>query len=141
MELLVVVMLLGIFTVLVTMRFGRSLLAEFGSQSESRVVSLALLQAQRASITSGDNHFVQFDGGTATNFRVMRRTGSGDVLVDGPQNFSSDVTVTVSHTEMEFTFEGQALAAYVADIVGVNRSWQVTVVPITGAVAVAEVTP
>lgn len=140
-ELLVVVMLMGIFAVLVTMRFGRAMLSEFGSQSESRKVSLALLQAQRSSITAGDNHYLSFDGTTATSYQLMRRTGSGDVLVDGPHVFSTDVTVTVSHTVMEFNFEGQALAAYTVTILGVNRTWQASVVPITGAVSVVETTP
>ena len=141
MELLVVVTLLGIFSAMVTMRFGRTMLSEFGSQSESRKVSLALLQSQRAAITTGDNHFLSFDGTSATNYQLMRRTGTGDVLVDGPHNFSTDVTVTVSHTAMEFNFEGQALAAYIVTIVGVNRTWQASVTPITGSVTVVETTP
>jgi prepilin-type N-terminal cleavage/methylation domain-containing protein len=140
-ELLVVVILVGIFSSIVVMRFGRSLFSEFGAQSDSRIVSLALLQAQRAAIATGDNHYVEFDGTTATNFQIVRRGSGSDTVVDGPHDLSADVTITVSHTQMEFNFEGQALAAYVADLVGVDRSWQISTVPITGAVSVVETTP
>jgi len=138
-ELLVVVTLMGIFSTVVTMRFGRTLFAEFGTQSESRRISLAMLHAQRAAITTGANHYVEFDGTTATTFQVVRTTGP--TVVDGPTDLSSDITVTVSHTQMVFNFEGQALAAYVVDLVGVNRSWQIAVVPVTGAITVTDTSP
>ena len=80
-------MLVGIFSVIATMRFGRTLLSEFGSNSEARVISMALLQAQRGSITAGENHFISFDSDPATNYRVVRRTGGGDVVVEGPHDY------------------------------------------------------
>ena len=89
---------------------------------------------------SGDNHYVEFDGVQATNYRLMRRSGSGPVEVQGWEPMSSDVTMTVSSTEMEFNFEGQALGAYNINLVGESRSFRVDVIPITGATQVTETT-
>ena len=114
-------------------------MADFGSRSEARQLSLALLQAQRASITTGDNHFVSFDAITASNYCVMRVTGSGNTLVDGPHLLEPDSTVSVSATRMEFTFEGQALGDYTITLQGENRAWQMTVIRISGAVRVVEI--
>ena len=44
------------------------------------------------------------------------------------------VTITASHAQAEFTFEGQALAAYSIVVAGPSRSWTVSVVPVSGAV-------
>jgi prepilin-type N-terminal cleavage/methylation domain-containing protein len=141
-ELLVVITLLGIFTSVAAMRFGRTLFAEFGAHSTARQLSLALLTCQRAAIRTGDDHFLQFtvSGGEAVSYRFMQDTGSGSQLVDGPVAISDDVTVTVSDTDMRYTFEGAAGGAYQIQIVGENRSWQVDVIPITGAVQVTDTT-
>lgn len=138
MELLAVVMLMGILAAVATARYGRSIFAEFGARGEARKLSLALLAAQRSSITTGDNHFVEFDGIQASRYRIMRRVGGSPAEVQGWEPTSGDVTITVSGTVMEFNFEGQALGAYTADCVGKNRSVRLTVIPISGAVQVTE---
>jgi len=140
-ELLAVVTLLGIFASVAMMHFGRSLFADFGAQAAARQLSLALLQSQRAAIATGNNHYVAFDSSTPTSYRIFRRLDSGQTLVDGPHELSADVVAIVSHTSMEFTFEGQALAAYSLTLEGENRSWSMSVVPISGAVQVTEITP
>ena len=140
-ELLAVVTLLGIFAAVAITRYGRSVFGDFGSQAGARTLSLALLQTQRTAITSGDNHFLEFNAATATSYSLQQRTGTGTVLIDGPHDLSSDMQVVVSHTVMEFTFEGQALAPYVITIAGENREWQVDVIPISGAIRVTETTP
>jgi prepilin-type N-terminal cleavage/methylation domain-containing protein len=143
-ELLAVVTLMGILAVIGTTRFGTSVSANFGSHGGARTISLAMLRAKRLAITTGDNHFVQFDAATptaATQYSVMQRTGTGDVLVEGPILLNEDVTVIASDAEMDFTFEGEAAGAYQVDFTGNGRNWQINVVPITGAVTVAEVTP
>jgi prepilin-type N-terminal cleavage/methylation domain-containing protein len=143
-ELVMVVTLMGILAVVGTAHFGRSALANFGSHGEARTLSLSMLRARRIAITTGDNHFIQFDAVTpaaATQYSLMRRTGSGDTLVEGPHILNEDVTVVASDAEMDFNFEGEASAAYQVDFTGSGRSWQINVVPITGAVAVAETTP
>lgn len=141
-ELVMVVTLMGILAVVGTSRFGTSVHANFGSQGEARTLSLAMLRARRSAITTGDDHFIRFNAvspAAATQYSLMRRTGSGDTLVEGPYLLNDEVTVIASHTEMVFNFEGEAAAAYRVDFNGNGRDWQLNVVPITGAVAVAEV--
>jgi prepilin-type N-terminal cleavage/methylation domain-containing protein len=137
-ELLAVVVILGIVGSIAISRFGRTAFANFGSRAEARAISLALLHAKRAAILTGDNHYVLFDGATATNYSLFRVTGSGDVLVDGPHALSDDVTITVSATRMEFTFEGQALGGYTIAVAGDSSTWQLQVTLINGSVQVAE---
>ena len=139
-ELLVVVVLMGIFAAVAMARFGPTLFSDFGSQSDARRLSLALLQAQRMSILSGDNHYLQFtiDNGHAVGFQIYRRASSGVEAAGEYQAFSEKITVSASHPVAEFTFEGQSLAAYQFTLSGDHRHWQVNVVPINGAVTVVE---
>jgi hypothetical protein len=130
--------LLGIFASIVIMRAGRTLFREFGANATSREVSLALITCQRAAIKTGDDHFLRFTvaDGRVVEYRLMRDAGGVDELVDGPRAISEDVTVTVSHPVMRFNFEGAAGAAYQIQVTGLNQSWRVDVIPITGAVRV-----
>lgn len=140
-ELLVVVTLMGIFASVAAARFGPTLFRDFGSQSDARRVSLDMLRAQRLAIMSGDNHYLEFTvngSNTASGYQILRWTNSGAEPADAYRAFTKDVVVTVSHPRMEFTFEGQGLAAYRVDLNGTNRLWAVTVVPINGAVRVVE---
>lgn len=142
MELLAVVTLIGIFASVAVMRYGREIFGDFGSQAESRKISLALLHAQRASITTGKNHYLQFDAAAATTYSIFRRADAGDTLVDGPVELGTDVVVSITgDTSMEFNFEGQALAPYEIALAGENRSWRLEVIPINGSVRVTETTP
>ena len=139
-ELLVVVTLIGIFSSVITMRYGRTLFGEFGSRSVARQLSLDLLTCQRAAIRSGEDHLLQFTlaGGRALDYSLLRDTGTGTVLVDGPRTFSNDVTVTVSTAQMRFNFEGAAAANHWINLVGQARSWRIDVVPINGAIRVTQ---
>ena len=140
MELLVVLTLMGIFAAAVAMRYGRSIFAEFGAQGTARELSLALLSCQRASITTGDDHYVEFlsSGGRISSYRIMRLVSGVATLVDGPKTISTDVNVTVSSSTMQYNFEGGALGSYWVRIVGQTRAWRVDVIPITGAIRVTQ---
>ena len=137
-ELLAVVIILGIVGSIAISRFGRTVFGNFGSQAESRAISLALLHAKRASVVTGDNHYVLFDGTTATSYSLFRVDGGGDELIDGPHAFSDDVSIAVSTTRMEFTFEGQTLGDYTINLTGDNAAWQISVTQINGSVLVTE---
>lgn len=140
-ELLVVLSITGILTAVAAARFGSGVLGDVASDSQTRRLSLDLLRVQRAAVMTGDNHYVAFtlSGSQATGYQLFRRlSGGGVAAVDVPRVFSDKLTVTVSHTELEYTFEGQALAAYQVTVAGPNRSSQLTVVPLTGAVRVSE---
>ena len=144
-ELLAVVTIVGIIAAVAAARVGRSIFAEYGAGAVAREISLDLLTCQRAAIATGDDHFLRFvvSGGKAVSYRLMRDTGTGDVPVDAVKVISTDVTATITAptNDMNFRFEGQADWAYQVDIVGVSRSYRVSVVPVNGAIQVTETTP
>ena len=107
-------------------------------------MGLALLQAKRRAITAGNNHGVLFQndaGGKLTYSVVSVDSLGGTTLVDGPFSFSQNVTATVSHGTMSFSFEGQASAPYTVDLVGPHKSWRISVVPISGALSTVQTAP
>jgi Tfp pilus assembly protein FimT len=138
-ELLAVLLLLAVFTAVAMTRFGTNPLKNFASQSDARRLASDLTQTRRRAISTGDNHYVEFtsSGGAATGYTIYRRLdGGGAAAVDEARTFVQQETVSVTHTQMEFNFEGAALAAYAATFTGPNRSAQISVVPVTGAVRV-----
>ena len=139
-ELTFVVAILGLFATMAVTRFGHASLANVGARGFARKLALDLLQAQRRAISTGDNHYVQFQsaGGAITGNTLMRRGAGGDVAVDSLRSVPKDVVVTASHTICEYAFEGAALASYTVTVAGPDRSWRVQVTPATGAVRVTE---
>jgi Tfp pilus assembly protein FimT len=138
-ELLAVVVLLGIFAAVASARFGQSAQKNFGAQGDARRLALDLVQCQRRAIASGANHYLEFttSGGNVVGYTVYRRTGpSTGTAIDVYRDFSQGETVTCAQTQLEFTFDGAALAAYTVTLAGPNRTWQVLVVQATGAVRV-----
>lgn len=142
-ELVAVVTILGIFTVVAVSRIGPGTLDNFGARADARRLAVDLLQARRRSIATGENHYLAFVvvGGEATGYTLHRRKAGGDVAVDSPHEFPRNVVVTASHADAEFTFEGGALAAYRIALTGPEQTWQVDVVPVTGAIDVLQTAP
>ena len=142
-ELIAVVAILGLFMLVAISRIGPGTLTNFGAQADARRLAFDLLQARRRSISTGDNHYLAFTmvGGEATGYTLYRRSGSGDTAVDSPHMFSSNLIVTTSAADAEFTFEGTALAAYQIELTGPEQTWEVNVVPVTGSVDVLQTTP
>ena len=138
-ELLLTLTLIGIFTATASMRLSPETQSNVGARSQARRLSLDLIQAQRRAISTGQNHFVQMTSGASgiTGYTVRRRTASGSEVVE-TRDFSNGITVTASHAELEFTFEGAALATYQVTLAGPDHTWQASVVPITGAVRVIQ---
>jgi len=142
-ELMATVTIVGILAGTAFVTFGFPTLATGGAAGFARKISLSLVYARRATIATGENHYLQMTPatGNATSFVLMRRTGGGDVAVDSVHTVPTDVTVTSTSGQLEFDFEGSALAAYTVSVAGPNRSWNVSVVMLTGAVQVIETTP
>jgi type II secretory pathway pseudopilin PulG len=135
-ELIAVVTVVGLLAAAAVTRFGTGAESTIGAEADARRIALDLLQAQRRSIGTGNNHFVQFNssGGAVVSYTLYRRTGSGDVQVESLRMVPTGVTVTASHSVAEYNFEGQALAAYSITVSGPSRSWTVSVVPVSGAI-------
>lgn len=142
-ELVAVVSILGLLSLAAVTRFGHGAIQNTSAEGFTRKISLDLLQARRRTIATGDNHYLQLttSGGNVTSYVLFRRAAIGDTVVDEVKTVPNGVTVTASHTTLEFDFEGSALAGYTISIAGPNRSWLVTVITLPGTVDVAETTP
>lgn len=142
-ELAVVGVVLALLALTGISRFGHTMLANGGAEGFARQLSLSLAHARRSTISTGDNHYLQLSpaSGNVTSFILMRRAAGGDIQVDQTRTVPQDVTVTSAQKVLEYDFDGTALAAYSVSIAGPNRSWSVTVVPLTGATEVTETTP
>jgi Tfp pilus assembly protein FimT len=140
-ELAIVVSIVGLLTATAITTFGTSTLSNGGAEGFARKLALALIHARRATISTGDNHFVQLSpsAANATSFAIYRRTSGGNVQVDASRSVPNDVNLSGSHAILEFDFDGAALAGYSLTVAGDNRSWTVSVVTLTGMVSVAEV--
>ena len=103
---------------------------------------MAMTAAKRSAISTGHDHVMKFTsrGGTVASYQLMRRDGMSLTAIDSAHIFPRELSVTVSHAEMYFTFEGQAKAAYQIQLRGADRSFQLDVVPITGAITTTETT-
>jgi len=139
-ELSVVLTLLGILAAVGMTRYGHTTLGNLGAQGDARQIALDLLQTQRRAISTGNNHSLRLSpsSGPAESYSLIERTGGSEVVVDGPYPIPTGVTVTASHSELEFTFEGSALNSYEITVAGPQRSWKIVVVPVTGTIRVLE---
>ena len=136
-ELTAAVTLMAIVAAIVVGRSGRTLIGNYSSQADARRVGLALLQARRRTISSGVTHGVQLNssGGGIASFSVVSIVAGIPTVVDGPISFSSNLTVTSSHTQLIYDFEGKAGAAYWVQLAGPSITWRIDVIPLTGSVS------
>ncbi len=142
-ELAVVVAIVGLLASAAITSFGSSSLSSGSGAGFARKVSLAMVHARRATISTGDNHYLQLSPSAAnvTSYALYRRTSSGNVQVDAARAVPNGVTVSSSHAVLEFDFDGTALAGYSLNVTANNRSWNLGVVTLTGSVSVSETTP
>ena len=135
-ELVMVLGVIGLLAAAAISTYGTGSLRTIGAEADARRIALDLLQSQRRSISTGSNHYVQFNssGGSVTSYTVYKRVGGSSTQVESTRAVPTGVAITASHTQAEFTFEGQALAAYSIVVAGPSRSWTVSVVPVSGAV-------
>jgi hypothetical protein len=136
-ELAAAATLMAIVAAIVVGNNGRTLIGNYGSQADARRVGLGLLQAKRRAISTGITHAVQLNssGGSIASFSVVSIVGGVPTVVDGPTAFSSGLTVTSSHTQLTYDFEGKAAAAYWIQFAGPSVMWRIDVTPLTGAVS------
>lgn len=143
-ELLAVVTLMGIFSSAAFMRFGRDIFGDSGARSETRTLSLGLLQAQRAAIRSGDRHGISIQGTTAKviSWTVVHEHQNGSTaVIDGPHQIPDELTMSVNSTVVWFDFEGSGSQLFDVSVVGPNRQYELKVEPLTRMIRTSEVTP
>ena len=136
----VVVALMGIMFVAGTVRLGPGSSNNMSARAAARLLSCDMRQAQRRAITTGDDHYLEFQtqGSTIVGYRCYRDDGGSGVAVDDLREFPSGLTVTSADNQLNFDFEGAADSAYDVTLAGPDRSMRVQVVPVTGAVKVTE---
>ena len=141
-ELTGVAAIVGIIAVAGITAFGHGTLANGSAEGTARRLALALSHARRATISTGDNHFVQLSPSTGTieSFTVVRRDTS-EIQVEQSFTVAQNVTLSSTSRELEFDFDGTALAGYTVSISGTDRSWDVSVVMSTGKISTTETTP
>lgn len=138
-ELIAVVAVLGVLAVAAVARFGPAPLKNAAARADARRLTLDLLQTQRRSIATGDNHYLEFtlNGSAPVGYTLYRRlSGGGTQAVDGYREFAQGETITTTHNQLEYNFSGAALAAYQVSFAGPDQRWRVTVIPVTGAARV-----
>lgn len=139
-ELAIVIAIVSLLAVASIGGFGHDTITTGGAEGFARKLALSLVHARRATIASGDNHFLQLasSGGNVSSYALIRRASGGNLQVDETRNVPADVTVTSAHSSLEFDFEGSSLDAYSITVAGPQRSWNISVVMLTGTVIVAE---
>ncbi len=135
-ELISVLAIVGLLATAGFMRFGSSTVQNLAGDGFARKLALDLMQARRRTIATGDNHYLELAPSAANvaSYTLFRRAAGGDIAVDQSRSVPSGVTCSASHATLEFDFDGAALAAYSASVVGPNRTWTISTVMATGAV-------
>ena len=126
------------------MRFGRDIFGDTGARSQARIVSLAMLQAQRAAIRTGDRHglILQGPSSDATGWMIVQqRQDSSTLIVDGPHEYPEELTVSANRNDMWFDFEGNGSQLFEVTFTGPHRTFQLTAEPLTRMIHSEEVTP
>lgn len=145
-EMMAVVILIGIFAAVAIMRLGPGVLPSFAGKADARRLALDLQLAQRRAISTGIKHYIKLEsvGSKYTGYTLYQRassSGSADIAVDSFREFATTDTISSSHAQFEFSFDGTALAAYELKIASSNQVSKVSVVPMTGAVQLTQGTP
>ena len=102
---------------------------------------LELAKTRRLAIKTGESHGVRFvtEGGRVAGFVSYRRRSDGvEVRAEQPIRFSDGMAVSVSEKAVEFAAEGNAVQACQIKLAAAARTWQISVVPVTGAVLLRE---
>ena len=139
-ELIVTVSLVATFAAVAIARLSSSTQANLSTNGDARRLALDLLQAQRRAISTGNNHYVEFttSGGTIVSYTLYQRQGGSNVVADATHTFNTQITVTTSATDLEYQFDGTALASYTVTLAGPNMTYQVAVTASTGNVKVTK---
>ena len=102
---------------------------------------LELAKTRRLAIKSGESHGIRFvsEGGRIAGFVPYRRRSDGvEVRATQPIRFSDGTAVSVSEKAVEFASEGNAVQACQIKLAAEARTWQISVVPVTGTVVLRE---
>lgn len=141
-EMLAAVAIMGMLVLMAVPYFGHDTLSNAGAHGFTRRLALDLSRARRATISTGDNHYVKFTllSGKATDYTIMRTPNGGgsDTQIDSVRLVPDGVTVTPSSANCEFVFDGSASATYTITIDAPDRDFTITVIAATGMTRTVE---
>ncbi len=140
-ELVAVFVILGVIAAAGVVTFRGGVLDVVEAEITARHIATQLHEARRRAISHGDNHLVGFtsSGGQIVGFTLQRRLGGGGTEdINAYVAVPDGLTVTVSPGDPEFEFEGNATATTTISVAGNGRTWQITVVAVTGTTQFAE---
>lgn len=142
-EMLAVLAIIGLIAIAGIGRFGSGTLENLDAEAYGRRLALDLAHARQRTIATGDNHYLDLttSGGEVTTYALVQRASGGDVVVDEPRVTPSGLTVIASHADLEFDFDGSALAGYVVVVSGPTQSWTLTATAATGSVELVDTSP
>lgn len=136
-EIMVVIVLLGVFSAVAIGRFGRTIFGATGAETHAHKLALAMNYAKRRAITTGADHALVFQSSsTGSSYSVVDL--AVNQVVDGPYNIDPEVSVKTSDSSMGFTFEGKSNGAYWIELYGSKRVWRIDITPITAAVNLSD---
>jgi prepilin-type N-terminal cleavage/methylation domain-containing protein len=141
-ELLVVVTLMGTLSTVVVTRYGRDIFGDLGARSEAHRLWLDMQRAKSVAIRNGSMVSVIFEKGPSgqySGYRLAEGPVEKQTVIGEPTQFGADINVTTTSSTIQFSFEGHASTACVVNLKGPNRSWGLTVVPLTGSVKISEI--
>lgn len=127
------VVLLGILAAVGAARLSPGLSGNLGSGTDAFRILAALRQARAAAIATGDDHRVRMitSGSAITGFQI-EQIGGATTVVEGPYDFSTDVSVMQTGGDATFDFQGEATVAPIITFAGPDRTERITVVAATG---------
>lgn len=140
-EMMAVIVILGLLAAMAVARMDSSTLGNMASRVVARQMALDLMQARRRAIATGENHRLALQAGMGGHVGYTMEQGAAGsaTAVDEYFAFPSGVVLVISpNSSPEFDFQGEALAAYTITVAGPQRTWQIDVYQLTGAVKVTE---
>jgi prepilin-type N-terminal cleavage/methylation domain-containing protein len=140
-ELLVVVTLMGTLSTVVVTRYGRDIFGDIGARSDAQKLWMDLQHARGVAIRNGTVVSVSFEkssSGQYSGYKITEKFGSRQIDVSELTKFGSDIVVTPTSANVQFTFEGHATSASTIKLKGPSRAWTLTIVPLSGSVRISE---
>ena len=137
-ELTIVVAILGLLSVAAVTRYGQSSISNGGAEGFARKLALSLKYARRSTISTGENHYVKLinPGSGIASYAIFNRTTG--VQVDETRTVPEGFTVSATGIDLEFDFDGSALATYNIVILADERIFNVIVDQLPGSVHVVK---
>lgn len=124
-----------------TSGFRSTALSSVSNATSAQSLALELSRTRRLAIHSGESHGVRFlrSGKKTAGYVLFRRTDAGaEIRVSEERSFPPDTRVSFAGSAIEFDPEGCTARHHTVRFTSAERSWQISVVPVTGTARVTE---